>query len=138
MRIFKLTFYVLCLSLLMTSCKKEHKSTQMQNVVAIHDELMPKMSTIGSLINQLNNSSDSLQNKEAVKALKSSHNAMMMWMHDFGKDFNTDEVMRGKTLSEEKKKLLDIQEEKVSALKVQIDSSIENAKVVLNKSKNQQ
>lgn len=131
MRTFKFIFSALCLFILVISCKKEQESTQMENVVAIHDELMPKMGTIGSLISQLDNAPDSLQNQDAIKALKTSHDAMMTWMQDFGKDFDTDEVMHGKALSKEKQKLLDIQEQKVNALKEQMNSSIENAKKIL-------
>lgn len=39
---------------LLTSCKEEKETTQMQEVIAIHDEVMDKMTELGNLVGELN------------------------------------------------------------------------------------
>lgn len=128
---------VLIISLI--SCKQEKKEdeklTQMQEVMAIHDEVMPKMSTINSLIEKLNAKVDTtetgLKYSKAAEDLKSANKTMMDWMVGFGEKFDSDEIMKGKALTDEKKKWLDEEEKKVYALKEQINSSIKNAETLL-------
>jgi len=99
-------YFTLVFTLLLTltfSCKEENKTTQMQEVMAIHDEVMPKMGTI-----------------------------MMDWMKGFGDRFTGEEIMKGKPLSDEKKALLDEEEKKVKALRDLMNSSIEKAQVLVN------
>ncbi len=52
---------------------------------------------------------------------------MMDWMQDFGSRFDSDEILNGKEI------WLDEEEEKVKALREQINSSIENAEKILGK-----
>ncbi len=128
---------VLIISLI--SCKQEKKEdeklTQMQEVMAVHDEVMPKMSTINSLIEKLNAKVDTtetgLKYSKAAEDLKSANKTMMDWMVGFGEKFDSDEIMKGKALTDEKKKWLDEEEKKVYALKEQINSSIKNAETLL-------
>jgi hypothetical protein len=56
---------------------------------------------------------------------------MMDWMQDFGNRFDPDEIMNGKELGQQKQLWLDEEEEKVKALRIQINNSIENAKALL-------
>lgn len=129
-------------TMLLISCKEEGKKenaepTQMQEVMAIHDEVMPKMGRINTLIQELNTKIDttevSASYAEAKKDLEAAHKFMMDWMKGFGDRFTSDEIMKGKSLSDEKKKWLDEEEEKVNELRNQINSSIENAEELLNK-----
>ncbi|MEE9362534.1 MAG: hypothetical protein V3U92_08055 [Cellulophaga sp.] len=121
------------------SCKEEKKTikepTKMEQVVAAHDELMPLMSTIGSLISDLNKKLDSTKiNKKYTDMktdLQDSNTAMMDWMKGFGDRFDTGEILNGKELSEEKKKWLDEEAIKVKALQEQMHSSIKKAKELL-------
>ena len=53
---------------------------------------------------------------------------MMDWMQSFGSRFDSDEK-----LNEQKQIWLDEEEEKVKALREQINSSIENAEKILGK-----
>lgn len=127
---------VLCMLILigMTSCKKELKTDdtqQMKEVIAIHDELMPKMNVIGNLITQLNSSPDSLKHQTAVNDLKDAHESMMNWMQGFGDRFTYEEILEGKTLNKEKQELLDKEEQLVKALETKMLKSIENAKALL-------
>jgi len=135
--------FLLLASLLLTlsfSCKNENKAvpqekTQMQEVIAIHDEVMPKMETIGKLIGQIEDKIKATDTPEAfMKArqdLRDSNKAMMDWMMRFGDRFDGEEIMKGKTLSEEKQQLLDEEETKIKALRDQMNTSIKNAEELL-------
>jgi hypothetical protein len=126
-----LTTTLLCF----TSCKKEADSSQMKEVMAVHDEVMPKMGTLGKLVGQLKPMADSLgpQSREAkaIKDLQEANKAMMDWMQGFGDRFSPDEIMNGKELTEEKQEWLKEEEEKVKKVKVDINSSIERAEALL-------
>ncbi|NAS32513.1 hypothetical protein GTQ40_16140 [Flavobacteriaceae bacterium R38] len=137
----KISLLLLIGALSIVSCKKETSNktiapapTQMQKVIAVHDEVMPKMSTINSLVVQLKKVPDSLQNEEytaAIKKLETSHESMMDWMRGFSSRFDSDEIIKGKALSEEKQQWLDEEEVKVEALKKLINESIEKAESLL-------
>ena len=120
------------------SCKQEKKAegpTQMEKVMAIHDEVMPKMGTIGKLVGELKAKVDTTEMGQkyevAMKDLQEANTAMMDWMKDFGDRFNSDEILNGKELSEEKQQWLDEEEEKVKMVKEKINSSIERAEALL-------
>jgi hypothetical protein len=107
----------------------------MKGVMAIHDEVMPKMGTIGKLVSQLDekitNDASSEDYVAAREDLKAAHKAMMDWMKGFGDRFDGDEILNGKALTEEKQKWLDEEEDKVKALRDQINSSIKKAEALL-------
>ena len=135
---------VFTVSTLTFSCKQEKKSagtetetSQMEQVLAIHDEVMPEMSTIGKLVAELKPKVDStemgIKYGAAMKDLQDAHKAMMDWMRGFGERFDSDEILNGKELTDQKKLWLDEEEEKVKALREQIYSSIENAQQLLDK-----
>ncbi len=126
--------------LLATSCqekKEEKETTQMEMVIAIHDEVMPKMSTISKLVSELKPIVDSTGTEneyaESMKELQEAHKSMMDWMRGFGDRFDYDEIQNGKELSPEKQEWLDEEEVKVKALRDQINSSIANAETLLEK-----
>lgn len=111
--------------------------TQMEQVVAIHDELMPKMSTIGELISKLEATIDS-SNVDSIKVktiadLKNANNSMMTWMKDFGNAFESDEIMNGAELTEAKQATLNEFESSVHALQAEMETAIENAKAALER-----
>ena len=140
-------FNILAVVVLITSisCKDEKKEAakasneQMKEVMAIHDEVMPKMSAMGSIVGELSSKEDSteigLQYKAARRDLQDAHKAMMDWMQGFGSRFDSDEILNGKELTEQKQIWLDEEEEKVKALREQINSSIENAEKILELNK---
>ncbi len=121
-----------------TSCKEEKESTQMKQVMAAHDEVMPKMGQLGKLVGELkgmeNDSTEiGKQYMEARMDLQDANKAMMDWMQNFGDRFTPDEIMKGAELSEQKQQWLDEEEEKVGAVRDHINSSIENAQNLLGK-----
>lgn len=133
-----LVLLVACMSNFI-SCKEEKKAegkSQMQEVMAIHDEVMPKMGKIGKLVGQLKPIADSLgldsPQGKAMADLQDANKSMMDWMQGIGKRFDADEIMKGKELTEEKKLWLNEEEEKVNVVKEKINSSIANAEALLN------
>ncbi|MBT8302780.1 MAG: hypothetical protein KJO63_15760 [Maribacter sp.] len=127
------------------SCKDEKKEAakgtnqQMKKVMAIHDEVMPKMSAMGSMVGELSSKEDStelgLQYKAARRGLQDAHKAMMDWMQGFSNRFEPDEILNGKALTAQKQIWLDEEEEKVKALREQIYNSIEQAEKLLERNK---
>ena len=123
------------------SCKESgsEKSTneQMTKVMAIHDEVMPKMSKLGNLVGELSSMEEASEAKEdyikARKDLQAAHKAMMDWMQGFGKRFDPDEILNGKALTPQKQEWLDEEEVKVKELRDQINSSIQMAEDLLSR-----
>ena len=118
------------------SCKEE-ENTQMKEVMAIHDEVMPKMGEVGSLVAELRKKIDTDQGgmaeKKAMKNLQEANTAMMDWMRGFGDRFNFEEIHNNQTLNKEKQVWLDEEEKKVKIVAEKINSSIAEAKVLLGK-----
>ena len=122
-----------------TSCKEEKKTTetltQMEQVMAVHDEVMPKMGTIGKLIGKVKPKVDKtetgMQYEKALKDLQEANASMMDWMQGFGDKFDSDEILDGKELTPEKQQLLDIEEEKVNKVANLMNTSIANAEALL-------
>ena len=138
----KIILLGLMVSLFFTACKEDKKSavdeleiSKMEQVMAIHDEVMPKMGTIGQLVAELKPKADStemgMKYGEAMKDLQDAHKAMMDWMRGFGDRFDSDEILNGKALTEQKEIWLDEEEEKVKALREQIYNSIDQAQQLL-------
>lgn len=125
--------------LLFANCKEEKKTDDsavtMESVMAIHDEVMPKMGSIGKLVASLKPMVDSTQTgqayEKAMNDLQESHKAMMEWMQGFGGRFDSDEIMNGKQLTPEKEEWLKEEAEKMKMVKEQINSSIANAEALL-------
>ncbi len=117
--------------------KKEEGPTQMETVMEIHDEVMPKMGTLGKLVGELKSKVDTTEMgkkyEASMKDLQAANKSMMDWMMNFGNRFDSDEILDGKALSEEKQKWLDEEEIKVKDLRNQINSSIEKAEALLAK-----
>ena len=119
-----------------TSNETTEEVTQMEEIVKVHDELMPKMSEISLLITQLEERMDSTQadsiRQVVVMDLKSANEAMMTWMMDFSKDYDSEEVMEGKELTPEKEALLDTYTSSVMELKDKMEGAMERAQALLN------
>jgi len=141
MKNFHLVLILACVTFLI-SCKEEKKvaegPTQMEEVMAIHDEVMPKMGKLGSLVGKLKPVADSLgaesPHAQTMRDLQKANESMMDWMKGFGDRFDSDEILEGKILTPEKQKWLDEEEDKVKAVKEQINTSIEKAEILLNSS----
>lgn len=140
MKAIKTILFLTLLTTLSYSCKeKKLETSQMKEVLAIHDEVMPKMGTIGRLISELDEriaENDTVEQYIAARqGLKDAHKSMMDWMKNFGDRFDGDEIMKGKLLTEEKQLWLDEEDTKVKALRDQINSSIKKAETLLKNKK---
>lgn len=113
-----------------------HTNDQMKQVMAIHDEVMPKMGIFGKLVKELKSKEDStamgLEYKQAREDLQAAHKNMMDWMKGFGDRFDSDEILNGKALSKEKQAWLDEEEEKIKKVHRDINSSINKAEALLS------
>lgn len=111
------------------------ESSKMKQVVTSHDEVMEKMPDLVILVGKLQSKANTSQDKERyqkyIDNLKSANQSMMSWMQGFGERFTADEMMKGKTLSEEKMIWLLEEEKKIEAVREKVNSSIEQAKKVL-------
>ena len=129
--------YLLLVLLAGVTCKnaaEKEGPTQMQRVMAVHDEVMPEMKTIANLVGELQPKVDTTEQGirygKAVEDLQGAHRAMFTWMQEFGERFTPDEILNAAPLSEEKQNWLDEEEEKAMALKEQILESIKNAQAL--------
>jgi len=87
----------------LVSCEDDKRDTQDQlldKVMAVHDEIMPKMGDIMKYKKQLkakideltaagkeDNEAKIIEIKEAIESLDNSHEGMMSWMREFDTDF---------------------------------------------------
>jgi len=131
----------LFLLLSMIACKENKteevakEPTQMEKVIAVHDEMMPKMGDIGQYINKLEAGLDSTSvdsaKVNAIKELKAANRTMMTWMKDFGQAFTGDEIRNGAELSAEKQKELDKFQKSAEDMKSQMLKALEMAEKAL-------
>jgi len=126
--------------ILLVACKQEEKKTDpsaamMKETLAVHDEVMPKMTTISKLVATLRPKIDSTEQglvyEKAMKNLQESNTEMMDWMQGFGNRFDSDEIMNGKELTPEKKRWLKEEKQKIEALKQNVDVHISEAEALL-------
>ncbi len=118
----------------LTACQKNAEDKQkvmIDEVMAIHDEVMPKMDDLmtlkGSLDSAIKVSPDSAKAKQLYAALDSADNQMMDWMQAY----NPDQV-KGKS-DEEVSKYYAEEKAKISSVKELTNKSIEDAKGFLGK-----
>lgn len=92
--------------LVFASCGEKKDNSQqelLKKVMAVHDEIMPKMGDIMKYKKQLNAKIDELTKagvednqaeitelKKAAEDLENSHDGMMNWMHGFDRNFNSE------------------------------------------------
>ena len=120
--------FVLFVTILFGSCKEKSEKPsdgqdRMQAVIAVHDEVMPKMNEIGKLVAQLKPLADSTENGRPYRIA----------MRGFGDHFNYEEIQEGKALSPEKQELLETEMTKVRAMREQVLGSLERARELLAK-----
>ncbi len=136
---------IISLILLIVSCNQLSKEEQefddlMQKVIDVHDEVMPKMGEMSSLIKNLEAKIDTTSTGQtyanAQKKLKDSYDFMMNWMSDFSNKFPHNENVTPEDEEKFNLKLEILREEKieVNKLRDQINASIDNAKKLLEKS----
>jgi len=116
---------------------------QMKETIQIHDDVMPKMSNINSMISKLQAKKETIENtedtetyNEAIADLKVAHDLMMSWMKRFSNSFSRTEINQGLTTKNEdsiaaKLEQLDLQYQSAEEMKAAINRALENAKTLL-------
>ncbi len=133
--------------MIFTACGEQKKSAKDQlydKVMAVHDEIMPKMGDMSKYKKQLNEKIERLvaegeeanadkvnELKDAVKGLENSHEEMMNWMREFDKDF---EGMVEKEIMD----YLINQFKKIETVGKATNSAIDNATILIEEMKNNQ
>jgi hypothetical protein len=111
--------------------KADNQKVMIDEVMAIHDEVMPKMDEIMALKSSLDSASkvspDSVKARELSTALETADNEMMDWMEEYNPD-----LMKGKSNEEITKYYAD-EKAKITTVKTLTDKSIEEAKAFLGK-----
>jgi len=139
---------ILTLSLIaFSACKKETNTQQeeyqkqMDYVIGVHDEVMPKMGKLSELIATLEykmaTSDNSDASREALKDLQEAHDFMMEWMRDFAEKFPN--ALKEPDFSKEeysaKLKTLEAEEEEVIEMKNKVNESIARAEKLIAEEK---
>lgn len=150
----KKTFYIIALILgsiaaflywrnMNSSCHHDHGTVELksednqvllQEVMDIHDEVMPKMSYMTSLQSKLRHMAESTKD-QALKdkylsmstELEKADEAMMVWMEQFPDkidQYSTEEANR--ILNKEKEKVIKMKEQVLGAIKRAEDYFVEN------------
>ncbi len=137
----KYTFYLYFLFLFVfASCGEQKKSAKdklYDKVMAVHDEIMPKMGDIMKYKKQFNEKMNALieeseeanadkidELKVAIAYLENSHDEMMDWMHGFSGDFKE---MTKKEILE----YLNGQKKKIEKVGIATNNALKNAEELL-------
>ncbi len=121
------------------SKEEQEFDTLMKKIIDVHDEVMPKMGEMSSLIKDLDSKIDtSTIGKSYAKAqndLKKSYDYMMDWMSDFSTKFPHGEKVKSDDINEFTKKMEILKQEEINVnrLRDQINTSIDNAKKLTTK-----
>ncbi len=138
-------FILLLLGIGLFSCKNQSDAEKkyeqdFDEILRIHDEVMPKMGALNSLSLALKKKIDSSSNElvkyeNARKDLENSYDFMMDWMHGFTNQYVKNQPAL-KELSEEEiiKKHQGLKREldEVAKMRDAVNSSMENARKLLN------
>lgn len=120
-------FYAGFILALMAACGNNNKTEKEPNlqeeVMAIHDSIMPKTDSIMTLKQLLKkegfekSNKDSVMIKEAVEELDAADEAMMQWMRQYEKPSDTLEQSKKKAyLKEQKAKIKTVKEKMLNSI----------------------
>ncbi|TQD37662.1 hypothetical protein [Haloflavibacter putidus] len=118
---------------------KERYKERLQEVIDVHDEVMPKMSKISSSISTLEDQLQTAENPEkvekAIADLKYGYDYMMQWMRDFSNEFPDALDPEDYTEEEYKErfKMLEKQKEEVLKMQEAVNSSLKQANKLIEK-----
>lgn len=145
MKLIKITRFLIGIALFgaiscdSTSQEKNTYDALYKEVIAAHDQVMPKMGELSALSQSLKQQIDSTQQstviyEKGIEDLENSYDFMMEWMHDFSAEFVKDQTPFEELSPEQRKiKTEALQEEviRVNKLRDQINGSIERAKELI-------
>lgn len=153
MKIFR-TLFIAVIAFTVASCGNSTKSDKttastdsekfyqlLDEVMEVHDEMMPQMGKLSELRQNLEEKAEvdpmnAMAYKEAAADLEAAHKSMMDWMKDFGDVFPYKQDRLEGMNEEEIKESIELmkhQQEAVNSMKQEMISSMENAKTMLTK-----
>src|SRR5690625_3329360 len=145
-----ITLFIAFIALTVASCGNSTKSEKntattdseqfyqlLDEVMEVHDEMMPQMGKLSELRQNLEESANEdnvVQYKNAAADLEAAHKSMMDWMKNFGEVFPYKEDRLEGMNEEQIKESIELMKEQkaaVNAMKEEMVSSMENAKEIL-------
>ncbi|PIQ46979.1 MAG: hypothetical protein COW03_17675 [Cytophagales bacterium CG12_big_fil_rev_8_21_14_0_65_40_12] len=124
---------LLVLFLAFACAKKDNGDALVNEVLNIHDEVMPKMGELMSLrkkvLDKVEGSSSPDELRDIALRLEEAQKGMMLWMNDWSK--NSAPFVKNETTQEEKMGYLNAEKERVTKVKDDINNSIAEAKEAL-------
>ena len=127
----KFSYIFLFVMMLFSSCENKDKIAMQQlfdQVMKVHDEVMPKMDDIHDAKKALKeklSTADSTLVFSSIKELDNADEAMMVWMQEFNSSYETMPV-------EEQKKYLNTEMEKINKVKEIMLAAIDNAQKIID------
>lgn len=136
-----LILFITILTFIACSNDKKEQEVLMAEVIAVHDEVMPKMGELDRLARQLNNLADSLEvdstqatliNMLRIKAsnLKSANESMMVWMRQYDAEFASKTESHEEVIGYLKDQMI-----KITKVKEEMNGSLEKGKDIIENSK---
>ncbi|SHJ10994.1 hypothetical protein SAMN04488096_108107 [Mesonia phycicola] len=133
------------LSVVVWSCdkkipkEKQEYDKAISEILAVHDEVMPQMGTLSSLIEKteakIDTTAEGKKFKHVNENLKEAHESMMTWMVEFGDEFPNALKDTLYSIEEYHKREPKVENEKqkVQEMKSMVFRSVEKAKSLLEK-----
>ncbi|WP_461533901.1 hypothetical protein [Sinomicrobium sp.] len=107
-----------------------------QEIIAVHDEVMPKMGELNKLSKTLKEETDSVSSSHTgiLDSLKLSHTTMMDWMKDFSEKFpyGTDPLQKTTEELQRDIELLKTEREEVNKMRDLIEESMAKAQKAIS------
>lgn len=126
---------ILFLVILLVACQSNQKaqlSTLKDSVMAVHDEVMPKMGALMITSKSLLAMADSLSESDSIKVMKcrlaaenidKANESMMVWMRNYEPDFKGDDAAIIEYLNQQK--------ESIGLVKIQMETALAEGKKIL-------
>ena len=143
----KKAFLLVLLSVVVLSCdkkipKEKHEYDKaISEILEVHDEVMPQMGTLSSLIKKteakIDTTAEGKKFKHVNENLKEAHEFMMTWMVEFGDEFPNALKDTLYSIEEYKKREPKVENEKqkVQEMKSLVFNSMEKAQSLLQEEK---
>jgi hypothetical protein len=126
---------LLVLFLAFACAKKDNGDALVNEVLNIHDEVMPKMGEVMSLRNKVLDKVEGSTNPDELRdialRLEDAQKGMMLWMNDWSK--NSAPFVKNEKTQEEKMDYLNAEKQRVTKVKDDIEKALKEANAVINK-----
>lgn len=129
----KRILYILSVFLIFACAKNDNSEALVNEVLNVHDEVMPKIGEVMSLkkkvLDKVSDSGNPDELRDIALSLEQAQQGMMTWMNDWSK--NSEPFVKNQKSHEEKMDYLNSEMERVTKVKDDINSSIKRAKEAL-------